>query len=199
MLNKRKLLFIFYLFTFATVIVIYSSSFKGYFFQDDWYSLSISKISGSYGILDFFVPNKQVVYYRPLGMQLPFYLNTLFFGLNPLPLKIFTLIVHFINTVLIYLIFKRLFKSNIPAILSSFLYATSGIHYIPFFWSSTLAFVLGPLFALFSFYFIMKKNYSRSLLLYIFGLLTFEVTVILPVIFLAYSKLIKKDKGISHT
>ena len=175
----------------AIALIIYLPSFSSYFFQDDWYSLIISRVGNFAGAVNFFLPNKNVVYFRPLGMQFPFMLNTALFGLNPLPLHIFTFIIHILNVVLVYLLFMRLLKDNFSALLSSFLYAVSGIHYIPFFWSATFAFVLGPFFTLLTFIFFLDRKYLISLIFFTLGLLTYEMITVFPLSLLMYGLLFR--------
>ena len=176
-----------------TVVFLFRETLITNYFQDDWYSISISKINNIFDFVNIFIPNKQVVYYRPLGMQLPFFFNTFFFGLNPFPFRIMTFVVHTLNSILVYYLFKRLLKSDTSSLLGGFLYSTSAVHYIPFFWSSTFAFILGMTFSLltviFFIDFLNEKQFKKlflSLSAFILGFLTFEVTVVLPLILALY-------------
>lgn len=173
---------------------VYRESFTNYYFQDDWYSLTISRVNDPLDFIKLFLPNPLVVYYRPLGMQVPFFLNLFFFGPNPLPFRYITFSVHIVNSILVYLLFKRLLKSATSSFLSSFLYATSAIHYIPFFWSATFAFVLGPTFALLTFIFYLDNKYKKSFLFFILGLFTFEIIAVVPLIIAVHHFIFRPHK-----
>lgn len=171
----------------------YRSSFKAYFFQDDWFSLRISKVSTFPDFIKFIIPRKDVIYYRPIGMQLPFFVLERLFGANPIPFHLLTYITHAVNIILVFILMRLILKNDFKSLLIAFLYGTSLVHYIPFFWSATYAFVLGPTFFLASFIlfflFIQKKKlryFGLSNLSFSLGLLTNEILIIFPLILFVY-------------
>src|SRR3989344_801273 len=176
--------------------IIFRESFTSYFFQDDWFSLKIAKIRTLDEFITFFIPRRDVIYYRPLGMQIPFFILQSLFGTNPLPFRLFAFLVHAGNILLVYQLIKKITGKILPANISAILYAISGVHYTVFYWSSTLSFFLGPLFLFSSFYFYLisisgrKIFYFISLGLFSAALITNEMTAVLPLILLAYSLLV---------
>ena len=183
--------FIFFLLLAIFIIsgIIYRFSFKAYFFQDDWFSLKISAVETYYDFFKFFLPRTDVIYYRPLGMQIPFYILQTIFGIHPLPFHILTFLTHGINIFLVYQLINRLTKNTFSALLSAYLYGTSAVHYTPFYWSATYAFVLGPtaffLSCLLLWSFLKTKNlstYILSLLVFTSGLLINETVFVMPLI-----------------
>lgn len=201
----RKLLAFF---LFSSILLsgyLYRDSFGAYFFQDDWFSFRISQASSFSDFFAFFLPRSDVIYYRPLGMQLPFFILRSIFGFSPLPFHILAFATHTINVILVFVLVRLLTKREIVALLSAFFYATSAVHYIPFFWSATYAFALGPTafflsFILFLVFLDRKKTASllSSLVVFILGLLTSEMVVVLPVIIFVYILLFKKSKLSSY-
>lgn len=192
---------LFFLSTFFICILIYRNSFGSFFFQDDWFTLRISQAKRINEILEFFVPRSDVIYYRPLGMQVVFFFLQSVFKLNPIPYKIIIFIVHLINVYLVYLLMFRILKKRNVALFGSFLYATSAVHFIPFYWFATFPFVLGPLIfnlaAFFYIYFLDKKKYSLlivSSIFFIIGLFVNEIVISLPVILSIYHLLTVKIK-----
>lgn len=178
---------------------LYRDSFRGYFFQDDWFSFQISKVENIQDILNFFIPRTDVIYYRPLGMQIPFFLMQKIFGINPFPYHMLIFLTHSLNIILVYKLIKLLSKNTFSGLLSAFLYGTSTVHYIPFYWFATYAFILGPTFFLSSFFYFLKAQkmniyYSISLVLFLFGLLTNEIVATLPIILFLYLFTFKRDK-----
>lgn len=190
---------IFIFFTILIAGVLYRDSFHGYFFQDDWFSFSISKVSTVTDFFRFFIPRTDVIYYRPLGMQIPFFLMQKIFGINPFPYHMLIFLTHLLNIILVYKLIKLLSKNTFSGLLSAFLYGTSTVHYIPFYWFATYAFILGPTFFLSSFFYFLKAQkmniyYSISLVLFLFGLLTNEIVATLPIILFLYLFTFKRDK-----
>lgn len=191
-LNKF-LVYIFLLTSVFSAAWVYRASFYSYFFQDDWFSFRISRVRNIQDFINFFIPRSAVIYYRPMGMQIPFFIMNKLFSFNPFPYHMVILIVHSFNIILVYFLLKMITKKRIISLLISYLYATSLIHYIPFYWFATVAFVTGPMWfflsAIFYLKFITEEkniNYSLSLLSFFFGILTNEMVMILPVILLIY-------------
>src|SRR3990167_8621943 len=81
---------------------LYKDAFSSYFFQDDWFSFRISNARTVADFLSFFSPRSDVIYYRPLGMQLPFFLMQRFFGLSPLPYRLLSLFTIIAASVVVY-------------------------------------------------------------------------------------------------
>lgn len=148
------------------VYFLFRGAFSASFFQDDWFSLLISKPTSLFDIVKFFAPRIDVVYYRPLGMQLPFFINQVLAGMNPIPVRLATLAFHIINSFLVYKLVRLISKNSLLAKLSSFLYASSAIHFTVFYWAATFAFVLAPFFYISSFLFYLKQKPKLSWLLF---------------------------------
>ncbi|MBI3379793.1 hypothetical protein HY029_03510 [Candidatus Gottesmanbacteria bacterium] len=186
-----KSIILFLVFSIFVSLFLYRSTINAYFFQDDWFTLRISQVKNLSEFYQFFIPRNDIIYYRPLGMQVPFFILRLLFGLNPLPFHILTIVTHAVNIVLVYLLIRLIRKDSFTACLSSFLYAVSAIHYIPMFWSSTYAFILGPTYAVASLIFFIlsfrkKENlfYCLSLVSFFIGLFVNEMLTVLPIILL---------------
>lgn len=205
---RNKLVYFFLLLSIVTSCVLYKDSFRAYFFQDDWFTLRISNAKNVSDFLQFFIPRKDIIYYRPLGMQTPFFLIKSFFGLNPLIFHIFSFITHSVNVILVFYLIRLIKKDIFAALLSAFMYAVSAVHYIPMFWSATYAFVLGPTFFFLTFILFLlsesgKKNYYLfSWIIFSLGLLVNEmVSVFIPLmlIYQIYSKKIDLRKIIPYS
>ncbi|MCL4338789.1 glycosyltransferase family 39 protein [Patescibacteria group bacterium] len=185
---------------------LYRNSFGAFYFQDDWFSLKISQAKNISDIAGFFIPRQDVIYYRPLGMQLPFYLMQTLFGINPLPFHILTFLTHALNIILVYILVFLLLQNKKAALAASFLYAVSSVCFIPMYWSATYAFILCPtlFFASFLFFlfYITNKSLTDYVLSFIFfatGLLVNEIIVILPAILFLYLLFFKKAKQLLAT
>ena len=180
---------------------LYRDSFSAYFFQDDWFTLNISSAKNLSDVLKFFIPRIDVIYYRPLGMHLPFFLLKIIFGINPLPFHLLTFTTHILNIILVFLLIRILIKKEAIALLSSFFYATSTAHYIPFFWSSTYPFVLGPTMFFLSFFLFLKFINTKkeilialSFLFFFLGFFINEIVLFLPLVLVTYMIIFQKTK-----
>lgn len=178
---------------------VYKDAFFAYFFQDDWFTLRIGNAKNIADFFSFFIPRSDVIYYRPLGMQIPFFLVQTFFGINPAAFHLLAFVTHAANIILVFLLFYLLRKDLFIGLLGAFMYGVSSVHYIPAFWSATYAFVLGPTFFFLSFILFLlsgqrKKNIYRvsSLISFIVGLLVNEMVAVLILILLSYQLFIKK-------
>lgn len=205
MRNKIQAKYIlFFIFLFILTFVLYKDSFHSYFFQDDWFSLRISSISSIFDIWKFFIPRMDVIYYRPLGMQIPFFILHTFFDINSIPFRFLNYFTHIINILLVYFLLFKITDKRIIGLLGSFSYATSTFHYIPFYWSATYAFVLGPTFSFLTMLFFLhflsshanKKALLFSFLCLVVALLTYEMAVVIPFLLFVYMLLIyqKREK-----
>lgn len=196
---KKKIFdfFLIYSFFVLTAFFIYKPAFSSYFFQDDWFTLKISRISSFRDFLIFFIPRTDVIYFRPIGMQVYFFIMQFLFGLNALPFRLVSLLIYSLNSLLIYLLLKKLNFSKTAGLFGAFFYHSLAATYIPFFWSATFPFILGPTFFLLSFLFYIKpKRKIASFIFYVLGLLTLEITVILPLIFLLWEIFLNKLRTI---
>lgn len=180
---------------------LYRNALSSYFFQDDWFSLRISQAHTLEEFLSFFLPRSDVIYYRPLGMQVPFFFLQKLFGVNPFPFHLTQFFTHVVNTILVYVLIRLILKKSHLALLSSFLYATSSIHYIPFYWFATYAFVLGPtlFFSSFIFFirFLDKKKQAYFLLSFLFftsGLFVNEMVIVAPFIFFLFIFILRRQE-----
>jgi len=182
----------------AFTFFLFLPAFKSYFFQDDWFSFSISQASTIQDFLNFFIPRSDVIYYRPLGMQIPFFLVRKLFGINPLPFKVATLLAHFLNGYIVYLLFIKLLNKRLLGLVASFLYLTSATHQIIFYWSATFAFILAPTFYFGSFLFFAKRRNLISFGLFCLGLLINELLITIPIILTLWSWFEERQIRIRH-
>lgn len=190
--NTKRLLLVLAITGF--IFFLFRPAFSAYFFQDDWFSLSISQARTIPEFLQFFAPRTDLIYYRPLGMQIPFFLIQSFFGINPLPFRFATVIVHLLNGWLAYRLLNYFLKDNILAIFGSAFYLTSAAQLTIFYWAATFAFVLAPTFYFGSFLLFVNGKRRLSLVVFLAGLLANELIVTLPLTLLLWSFLYKQPR-----
>ncbi len=189
---RKSNFIVFAVITGLLIYLLFKDSFSSFFFQDDWFSLSISKVS-LFKIFKFFIPRKDVIYYRPLGMQLPFYAFQILFGVNPLPFRIATFFIHLLNGYLILTLLDCVLKNRKLSLLGAIIYVTSATHIIIFYWAATFAFVLGPMWYFVTSLLYMKNKFKLAIGTFVIGLFTNEMLVTLPLSLFIYNYLFGKS------
>ncbi len=93
----------------SATIFLYYPAFRYGFFQDDW--LHLLNTQGPIGgLLKFFTDNS-AIYYRPLGIQLAYWLQQKIFGPEPIYWHGFSLLIHLLNTGLVYALITKITKN----------------------------------------------------------------------------------------
>lgn len=114
------------LITFA-VIFTYSGLIRVFYQQDEWNTLGNMLINGPKAFLAGFSPGMILLGSgRPFSI-LPQYLIYKNFPFNPVPLAVFSIILHTFNSILIYLLFLLVLKKPIPAFLGAFFFAVAAV------------------------------------------------------------------------
>src|SRR3989344_1397867 len=162
----------------SATIFLYYPAFRYGFFQDDFLHLINTQTSLA-GLLKYFVDNS-AIYYRPLGIQLAYWLQQKVFGPQPIYWHGFSLLVHLLNTGFVYTLIAKITKNKTVSFLASFLYATSAVHFISLFWLAETNLLLGALVLFSSLNFYLSGQLTLSLILLAFGLLTHEIMIIFP-------------------
>lgn len=125
-----------------TALFLFKYSFSIYFFQDDWFLLSISKIKTIGEFLHFFIPRSDVQFYRPLSGEIFYFVGRTIFGLNPLGFHLIVWLFFILNIFLIWKLARKFIYSKSLQLFFVFLYASSGIHYNSLYWLANFSYVL---------------------------------------------------------
>lgn len=183
---------------FLLVTFFYRKAFSGYFQGDEWYYFSqylpLAKNGGGL----FGAISKSIFSFGEIsggGHLTPvysaiWYIHNKFFGLHANLYIVASLVVHALNSFLIYLIVKKFCKNFIVALLSGFFFACSYQHFQAVTWiMAYVPTVYSVLFSLLSLYFLQwycyKSNVIYILLTFIFlvlALLTKETAFIILVV-----------------
>lgn len=154
-------------------------------------------------LADLFFPKGAVKYYRPM-VELSFRLDHFLWSVNPVGYHLTNVTLHLVNTYLVYwvsfLIFSKvLIETEAAAFLSALFFAINPLTTESVCWISGRSDIIAAFFILSSFlsYLLFKKN-GRYLylipsgLLFMFGALTKEVALSLPVLIIAIEFLYSK-------
>jgi len=180
------------------VVIVFAPTLSTYFSQDDWVFLSHTYKQPFIKIFD----HHPEAFYRPVGQQLFFWLGSNIFGLDAGGFHLFGVSIHIINIVLLW---KLLKYKNFFLML---FYAVNPAHFVALNWLTQIDIEIAVGFGLASIY-LLKSDLSARLstrqvrqgltfldvirktgvvLLFLFGILSHEVVVFLPVVWWIWFK-----------
>lgn len=155
------------------------------FFQDDFFLLEISKVTRISDIFSFFIPKTSVQFYRPLSVEMFYFLGQSLFGFRPVGFHLLAFGFFAISIYLVWKLSQYFFRNFRLRILVTFLYATASIHYDSLYWIANFSYILVIVLFLTSFLLARSNLLYRNLtvsVLFILGLLTSEFMVVFPVL-----------------
>ncbi|MEE9271544.1 MAG: hypothetical protein V3V49_14940 [Candidatus Krumholzibacteria bacterium] len=170
----------------AALIVICFLPTTGYFFAQDDFGLMYEanfSLKSSMAITFGTAPGQ----FRPLTKYLYFRLMYPLFGLNPLPYHIVSLLLHFMNCVLIYFLLRRLKISQVPALIVTLVFALHVGFLNVISWVSCIQQLLSELLALITLHLAVRAQGRRRLFFtvaatvaYVLALSAMEQTFAVP-------------------
>ncbi len=181
------------------ILVGYAASIKNFFVADDFTWLRWAATAAPSDLAMYFV-NAQDFFYRPLDKVIVYFLYMLF-SFNPEGYHVFLLLVHFLTTIAVYILGSRYAKSRLIGFLTAATFALLPVHTENMFWFSTLSIGLASMFILYAMicyhYFRMKKSivaYIAAVILSALAFVSYEISVIIPLIFVVLDIFIYKPK-----
>jgi hypothetical protein len=177
-----------------------------FFSQDDFGFIKIGMEQSVEKFTHYLMPTPGR--FRPMGNVTYFIFLYKLFGLNPLPYHIVSLLFHLCNSLLIYLLLRKLRISQVPAIIASGFFALNVAHFHTIGWISCAKQLQASLFMLLSIYFAIgslqaysAKKQFLSALAYFISILNMEQAVLTPfVIFLvSFLSLTKRRFSLGNT
>lgn len=183
---------------FIPIILIYFQSLTYYFLQDDW---NILKKIRQEDLISFFNPKTDVIYYRPIGMQIFFFISEALFGLKPLVYHLVAFLFHLLNITLIFYLLLKLFKNKVSAALGAFVYGTASLHFMTLSWLALSWNIFGAFFIFCALICYINLFDSKSfihqflvLVLFLLALLSTEFAIIFPFFLVIFTFFfLKKD------
>lgn len=188
-MNKAVL---FFLLLFGLTIFVFHSIFYINFTADDYFVLQMVKTKNFTSFIRLFLPLQNVVYYRPLGIQLYFWLSKVVFAMNPFPYHLLGFFIHTMNIFLVFLIIKKITASKLSAFMATFLYGISVVHFLSLAWVVNFSYLLVTFFYFLAFFLWLESKTYPFLLVVSLGLLTNELMITLPIVLFFYSILFNK-------
>lgn len=180
-------------------LFLFRNSFSIYFFQDDWFLLSISKIKSFADFLHFLIPRPDVQFYRPLSSESFYLLGRQLFSLNTFGFHLIAWIFFLLNIFLVFKLAEKFIHGKTLPVLFTLLYATSAVHYNSLYWLPNFSYILSGFWYFFGFFLFLESKHSvkNNLLLitiFILGIFSNEFMLTFPVILFVYTLLLDKKK-----
>lgn len=176
-MNKNRF---WWLLTLLIIFIIFLPSLYTYFVQDDFWLLSISQVTNLKGLGRLFIPEAQVVWYRPLSSQVFFALGQWLFSFNPLPYHLAVFATHLITSYLLFRFLKLIQIDRSTSFLAAFFYAIHQAHTISLSWLAAYSFILGPLFILLTMISFLRMKFKWMFFFGLLGMLVNEVNLLIP-------------------
>lgn len=193
---KQKLIFGFLIFG---VIVFFWPLLFLNFAQDDFYCLLISKANSFREFLVFFTPEHSFVtshynFYRPLTTQFYFGIMQKIFGFNPMPFHVVSLLVHILNTFLVYKLAKEFVRNIKIAYLATFFYGFSQSLMVSIAWASNIQELVVTTLILMGIIFYKRRFNWTAVLCFILSLLSKETAITFPILIIVVTFFYEKKK-----
>lgn len=175
-------------------ILIYSyKATSTYFIQDDWFLLNNVKSLNLLTVLEQVKPRDDVIYYRPVGMQLFFLFAKNLFNLNYQYYHFIIFVIFIINIYLIYKIVRAISHKNTLSFIFALIYFTCSFNYISLSWLALSWNTIGLLFLLLSLMLFInytknthRTNYFASIIFYLLSLGSSEFSLNLLLLLFLY-------------
>lgn len=175
----------------------YFNSLSGKFIWDDFYLIvsnpiikNISNIGKIFATE--LLPNSN--YYRPI-QTLTYLFDYHIYNLNFWGYHLTSLIIHIVNSLIVFLLIKKITANHITAVITSLFFVCAPIHSEAVAYISGRADLLSAFFVLLSFLFYTKQKIVAALILFILALFSREGTLVLPCIFIVYDFLAMDRKA----
>lgn len=167
-------------------ILLFHRQFQVFFFQDDFLILSTVRVESVSDFFRLFLPRPDVQFYRPLSVDVFFYIAGMLFGLHPAGFHAVVFLVFIICVLLFYHTSRHFFSSGKIRLFMLFFLASSSVSYDFLYAVNNFSYVSGFLM------FILLTEYSRNNssvrnpyilpVLYIAGLMTSEFILTFPLV-----------------
>lgn len=171
-----------------TTFLVFGTSLRYGFSQDDWYFLLISRADSLADVLGFFNPATQsgFPFFRPLGTQLYYYLATQFGGLGtaPLLMHIFMLLIQISSAFLVYQLLLKLGKPRPLSQAVGLVYASAGSLFLSLYYIAATQQLLATFLSLLALNATLSRRHTAAGIAWALSLLSKETAIMTPVLML---------------
>jgi hypothetical protein len=179
-------------FVLGVALLLYRGAFQGFFVQDDFAWLVISRFHSFKEYLDCFFRFNPMLGYRPLSDETLFWAGQKIFGLRPLGFHLISVALHLLASALVYRLL-RMFLPPLPSLAGTLFFSTHNAHFSSVYWISAVPEPMALVFYLTAVILFIRfdREDRRGLLLLSllamgFGVLSKESILSLPLVLAAY-------------
>lgn len=175
------------------VLLVYSPTFSVYFSHDDFFHFKASQTDGTFaGFINLFgfhpFAERGYGFYRPIFREGLFNVFYSLFGLNPLPFRILSLLIHGINIYLVYVLTQKLLNKRTLAMFVALFFGLSAANVGSLYYLAGGVQSLGvTMFILLSVILFLNSRTLFSFIAFIFALGSHELAVMVPFVLLGIS------------
>lgn len=173
-------------------------SFNYFYFQDDFFNFNITQGNSISSFLNLFKFRDDIIAYRPISLQLYFFILQQFSGFNSYIFRISTFGIFAINFLLIVSLVSKIGESKKIGLLTGALWLFSSIHFMSL--SQINYNMIGTFFFLLTslWFLTYTKNHQKifyilSIISFLFALGSYEFAVTWPLIFGFYYLIVNKN------
>lgn len=196
------------IYLFMIIFILFSPIFKNYFLGDDftWLRWVADRKSQSIisTIINYFF-NADGFFYRP-GTKVYFLLMYLTFWLNQTVYYIVSVFLHFLVTILVLLISKKILKDFVLSILAAFLFLLLSGYFEAVFWISTTGSLFTAIFILLGLFFYIQWEEKHKPVYFWLSLLSVilspffqELGIIAPLVIILYRFCFRDNYALGKT
>ncbi len=184
----------------AITLSVYGDAFRGFFVQDDFGWLLYSRFNSFGEYFQSFFRFNAFGAYRPLSQETFFWLGQKLFGLWPPGFHLVSVTAHLGAVSLVYLLLRHFF-APIPSLVGTLVFAVHGAHLRSVYWISALPEPLALVFFLSAFLGFVRfdrtkdrRAYALSLVAMLFGIMSKESILPLPLVLGTYCILLSRRR-----
>lgn len=171
-------------------LVIFFPNLLLYFHEDDFVDFSLStNVSSVLSSFNLFSAHPEFPFYRPISVQLYFYVSKLLFGLNPLGYHILNFVLFALLSLLVFRLILKLTKNNVTAVVATTFFAINSTHFAAMASGAYAHEILLTIFSVSTILFFIPnsqkfkpKQIILSVFFFVLALMTKETAVMLPII-----------------
>lgn len=169
-------------FVFALVLLLYYPIFNVYFSHDDFFHFKVSQTESLREFVNLFgfhpFQERSIGFYRPIFRELLFNSFYSFFGLDHLPFRLFSILLHFVNICLVYVFVQRIFANRLLSFFVSLFFGIDSANVAALYYLTGGVQILGAtMFILLTLIFFWQYLEDNKVKFKIFSFLTFALSL----------------------
>lgn len=169
-------------------LIIFYPNFSVYFHMDDFINFGLAEnISSVVNSFNLFSAHPDFPFYRPISVQLYFYILKNLFGFNPLGHHLISYALLILVVILVYRLILILTKKESIALVAAAFFTINSTHFAAMASGAYTHEIIFSLFSVLTIFYFLRKKIFFSLIFLILALMSKETAVMLPPILVTIS------------